>query len=558
MLLPRHPHAILLLPRTAALPCARSVCSSLRLGRGSVGAGVPNPCARLVGPMRVEAFSVFEPSGLDKANQLALKPGDVVVVLEQDSSGWWGGYKEGDLATGWFPAVAVRPLHGDASAPLASERQGRGVSPQRSRSSREASPRQPAASTSAGAGAARAASGRDSPAVPLSGRLGYSTPQPSVPKLKALSASEPGLGAAWRGGSPTVCRGSGAVLRDARKVATPVSLRESLRTGSPRRGNSPIRGSSPPAPRSSPRAFAAVLPPRADTRRPAAATARPSAREPLKAPSPAASRTGSRPGSASAALRDSRRVASPRVASPRAASPCTTRGGRKPAVPVTTAPSTKECGAPMPAEPLPALEVEQQTRRLGHLEEECTQLSRRQHRLERSLQHLQAERGVEAEQQRHQQEHVMQLELLGERQRWLERELRHLRETREALAPEARGQQAPGRPPDQELKHLKDEVGRLREELGGRVAALETRRAYAATPEMPSPIDAQPEADSTDNDPAATRVRALVAAFEHRCSGGGGGGGSPRCPSPLSGRGGRVGGGGNAVPPLALCVDPTS
>lgn len=220
----------------------------------------------------------------------------------------------------------------------------------------------------------------------------------------------------------------------------------------------------------------------------------------------------------------------------------------------------------MPCEPLSAREAEQQALRLGHLEEECTQLSRRQHRLERSLQNLQAERGVEAEQQRHQQEHLMQLELLGERQRWLERELRQLHEAREALAPEARDHQELGRPPDQEqLKHLRDEVSRLREELNGRLITLETQRAYAATLEMPSPIDAQPEADSAENDPAATRVRALVAAFEHRCSSGGGGGGcgvggvgsNPRCSSP-SVRGARAGGGSNAVPPLALCVDPMS
>mmetsp|Transcript_43249 Transcript_43249/g.69977 ORF Transcript_43249/g.69977 Transcript_43249/m.69977 type:complete len:531 (+) Transcript_43249:84-1676(+) len=41
-------------------------------------------------------------------SQLELKLGDIIFVLEQDETGWWGGHKEGDEATGWFPGSCVR------------------------------------------------------------------------------------------------------------------------------------------------------------------------------------------------------------------------------------------------------------------------------------------------------------------------------------------------------------------------------------------------------------------------------------------------------------------
>lgn len=43
-------------------------------------------------------------------SQLALKVGDIVSVIEQDESGWWGGHKKGEEFTGWFPGTAVRRL----------------------------------------------------------------------------------------------------------------------------------------------------------------------------------------------------------------------------------------------------------------------------------------------------------------------------------------------------------------------------------------------------------------------------------------------------------------
>lgn len=41
-------------------------------------------------------------------SQLELRLGDVVFVLEQDDSGWWGGHKDGEDNTGWFPGSCVR------------------------------------------------------------------------------------------------------------------------------------------------------------------------------------------------------------------------------------------------------------------------------------------------------------------------------------------------------------------------------------------------------------------------------------------------------------------
>ena len=41
-------------------------------------------------------------------SQLTLKVHEVVIVLERDDSGWWGGHKEGKRKTGWFPGTCVR------------------------------------------------------------------------------------------------------------------------------------------------------------------------------------------------------------------------------------------------------------------------------------------------------------------------------------------------------------------------------------------------------------------------------------------------------------------
>lgn len=41
-------------------------------------------------------------------DQLDLRVGDVVYVLEQDETGWWGGHKEGEENTGWFPGSILK------------------------------------------------------------------------------------------------------------------------------------------------------------------------------------------------------------------------------------------------------------------------------------------------------------------------------------------------------------------------------------------------------------------------------------------------------------------
>eukprot|EP00746_Dinoflagellata_sp_MGD_P005807 gnl/MRDRNA2_/MRDRNA2_111263_c0_seq1.p1 gnl/MRDRNA2_/MRDRNA2_111263_c0~~gnl/MRDRNA2_/MRDRNA2_111263_c0_seq1.p1 ORF type:complete len:569 (+),score=149.47 gnl/MRDRNA2_/MRDRNA2_111263_c0_seq1:86-1792(+) len=74
-----------------------------------------------------KAQVVADHSAID-ASQLDLRVGDIVYVLEKDDSGWWGGHKEGQDATGWFPftvvrvigepehQVSVEPHHADATA----------------------------------------------------------------------------------------------------------------------------------------------------------------------------------------------------------------------------------------------------------------------------------------------------------------------------------------------------------------------------------------------------------------------------------------------------------
>mmetsp|Transcript_62992 Transcript_62992/g.147902 ORF Transcript_62992/g.147902 Transcript_62992/m.147902 type:complete len:421 (+) Transcript_62992:54-1316(+) len=44
--------------------------------------------------------------------QLTLKVNDIVIVMEKDETGWWGGHKEGEEATGWFPGICVQPIEG--------------------------------------------------------------------------------------------------------------------------------------------------------------------------------------------------------------------------------------------------------------------------------------------------------------------------------------------------------------------------------------------------------------------------------------------------------------
>lgn len=53
---------------------------------------------------------VVKPHQATDETQLELRLNDVVYVLEQDDSGWWGGHKEGEDCTGWFPGSCVREL----------------------------------------------------------------------------------------------------------------------------------------------------------------------------------------------------------------------------------------------------------------------------------------------------------------------------------------------------------------------------------------------------------------------------------------------------------------
>lgn len=50
-------------------------------------------------------------------NQLSLEVGEIVLVLEQDDSGWWGGHKEGDDRTAWFPGTCVVVIQEQPDSP---------------------------------------------------------------------------------------------------------------------------------------------------------------------------------------------------------------------------------------------------------------------------------------------------------------------------------------------------------------------------------------------------------------------------------------------------------
>jgi len=62
-------------------------------------------CCQLAEPIRAVVVENCEPQF---PRQLRLRVGDVVYVMEKSESGWWGGHREGDDATGWFHASAVK------------------------------------------------------------------------------------------------------------------------------------------------------------------------------------------------------------------------------------------------------------------------------------------------------------------------------------------------------------------------------------------------------------------------------------------------------------------
>merc|ERR1719301_112573 len=58
---------------------------------------------------------VVKPHHASDETQLELRLNDIVYVLEQDDSGWWGGHKEGEDCTGWFPGSCVREIFEDGN-----------------------------------------------------------------------------------------------------------------------------------------------------------------------------------------------------------------------------------------------------------------------------------------------------------------------------------------------------------------------------------------------------------------------------------------------------------
>uniref|UniRef100_A0A7S3W5X0 SH3 domain-containing protein n=1 Tax=Strombidinopsis acuminata TaxID=141414 RepID=A0A7S3W5X0_9SPIT len=60
-----------------------------------------------------EVLYDYVPDSEFAAQQLTLTKGDTVWVLEQHPSGWWGGHKDGNVHTGWFPEAIVKLTGGD-------------------------------------------------------------------------------------------------------------------------------------------------------------------------------------------------------------------------------------------------------------------------------------------------------------------------------------------------------------------------------------------------------------------------------------------------------------
>eukprot|EP00421_Protoceratium_reticulatum_P058672 CAMPEP_0168507344 /NCGR_PEP_ID=MMETSP0228-20121227/77830_1 /TAXON_ID=133427 /ORGANISM="Protoceratium reticulatum, Strain CCCM 535 (=CCMP 1889)" /LENGTH=590 /DNA_ID=CAMNT_0008524443 /DNA_START=86 /DNA_END=1858 /DNA_ORIENTATION=+ len=86
--------------------------------------GSTTPPARdypIADAVRGEVLKDYAPDGDYSTSQLTLKRGDIVWVLERHESGWWGGHKEGDDLTGWFPRALVRPTDDDGERGLGND-----------------------------------------------------------------------------------------------------------------------------------------------------------------------------------------------------------------------------------------------------------------------------------------------------------------------------------------------------------------------------------------------------------------------------------------------------
>jgi len=79
--------------------------------------------------MRAEVLINYEAQGDFSGSHLKLAKGDIVWVLEQHDSGWWGGHKDGDDLTGWFPAGLVRPTGDEENDEMSLEDASRSARP---------------------------------------------------------------------------------------------------------------------------------------------------------------------------------------------------------------------------------------------------------------------------------------------------------------------------------------------------------------------------------------------------------------------------------------------
>jgi len=77
---------------------------------GSPGHSRPYP---ITDALRAEAIVDYPPDGASLPSVLTLTKGQIVYVLEQHESGWWGGHRDGDETSGWFPKSCLRVLEGE-------------------------------------------------------------------------------------------------------------------------------------------------------------------------------------------------------------------------------------------------------------------------------------------------------------------------------------------------------------------------------------------------------------------------------------------------------------
>lgn len=209
--------------------------------------------------MRVEAVRDFQPSG---GNQLALRAGDVVEVLQTDESGWWAGRKDGDDFAGWFPRDHIQSVfdHNDRSQHGLAEQRSVWTSLQSRESVASTVTTRPSrltgSSTKSGTGpwepmfggrnlAMRVASraGNQGLASSVSPRMQVRNTTPVTRKSPSPSATKESHGTK----TPIPARGSPLTTHDGRRIATPLSNRTAQKAASPLGARDARRNASPPA-----------------------------------------------------------------------------------------------------------------------------------------------------------------------------------------------------------------------------------------------------------------------------------------------------------------------